>query len=222
MKYVPFEITGLDFAGSLYVKDGVGQKQKVYILLFTCAVIRTVHLEMTFGLSAEDIVRGLRRFVARRGFPKKIYSDNACSFRRTAQEIKEVARNSETESVKAFSSKCSIEWKFIAERAPWWGSWWERLIQTVKNGLKFALGKTLVSFDELRTVLLEVESCVNLRPLTYISDDVSDLLTLTPAHFLINLADSGLETGIETTTTHLDIVKLWKNRVTLTKKFWRK
>ncbi|GFQ86456.1 uncharacterized protein TNCT_386531 [Trichonephila clavata] len=41
-KSQPFEITGMDFAGPLYLKDG----SKVYVSLFTCAVTRNVHLEI--------------------------------------------------------------------------------------------------------------------------------------------------------------------------------
>jgi len=41
----PFTITGVDFTGALFVKEG-DQEKKVYICLFTCAVTRAVHLEV--------------------------------------------------------------------------------------------------------------------------------------------------------------------------------
>ena len=41
----PFTITGVDFTGALFVREG-GQEKKVYICLFTCATTRAVHLEV--------------------------------------------------------------------------------------------------------------------------------------------------------------------------------
>ncbi|RWR99400.1 uncharacterized protein B4U79_13499, partial [Dinothrombium tinctorium] len=68
----PFDVTGLDFAGPLYVKDG----SKAYIALFTCAVTRAVHLELVSSMNTEILIMSLKRFFARRGVPNTIYSDN--------------------------------------------------------------------------------------------------------------------------------------------------
>ena len=43
---------------------------------------------------------------------------------------------------------------------------------------------------ELETVLSEIESCINSRPLTYVSDDVDSIDVLTPSHFLLGRHDS--------------------------------
>lgn len=40
----PFEVTGVNFTGPLYVKSS-GQPKKAYIVLFMCAVTRAVHLK---------------------------------------------------------------------------------------------------------------------------------------------------------------------------------
>ncbi|GBM23817.1 hypothetical protein AVEN_91151-1 [Araneus ventricosus] len=63
-----FQITGIDTAGPLFLK-GI---QKVWVLLFTCAVYRAVHLELMSGISTEAFLMALRRFVARRGIPQFI------------------------------------------------------------------------------------------------------------------------------------------------------
>lgn len=68
---IAFEVTGIDYAGPLFLKD-----QKAYIYLFTCAVYRAVHLELVTSLSTEGFLEALRRFIARRGRPSVIYSDN--------------------------------------------------------------------------------------------------------------------------------------------------
>ncbi|GFW07419.1 integrase catalytic domain-containing protein [Trichonephila clavipes] len=77
-----------------------------------------------------------------------------------------------------------IHWKFIVERAPWWGGFYERLVKTIKDPLRKILGRALLTFEELSTILSEVEVIVNHRPLTYVENDPGEPKPLTPAHFL--------------------------------------
>jgi len=58
-----FEVTGIDYIGPLFLKNA----QKAWICLFTCAVYRAIHLELTTSLSTEAFLQVLRRFIARRG-----------------------------------------------------------------------------------------------------------------------------------------------------------
>ena len=74
----PFSVVGIDHAGPLYCSDFQGKK--FYILLFTCAVVRAVHLELVESLNLKDCVCAIRRFIARRGMPSVIWSDNAKTF----------------------------------------------------------------------------------------------------------------------------------------------
>ena len=60
-----------------------------------------------------------------------------------------------------------IQWRFNLERAPWWGGFFERMVGSVKRCLRTILGNARLSFDELLTVLNEVEATLNSRPLTY-------------------------------------------------------
>ena len=57
------------------------------------------------------------------------------------------------------------------EKAPWWGGFWERLVQSVKRCLKKTIGRTTLRNDELSTILVEVEAVINSIPLTYVEDD---------------------------------------------------
>ncbi|GFQ92092.1 receptor expression-enhancing protein [Trichonephila clavata] len=59
------------------------------------------------------------------------------------------------------------------------------MVKTVKEPLRKILGRALLSFEELTTLLAEIENIVNLRPLTYVSDDKDDPEPLTPFHFLL-------------------------------------
>ena len=71
----PFTNVGLDFAGPLLVRpDKEAQSSietllKVYVLLFTCASARGVHLELTPSLSVSSFLQTFRRFASRRGLP---------------------------------------------------------------------------------------------------------------------------------------------------------
>jgi len=80
-----------------------------------------------------------------------------------------------------------IKWKFIVERSPWRGGWWERLIRNVKEPLRKVLGKALLSYAELTTVLIitRIEALINTRPLTTVRDDVRDPTPITPAHLAL-------------------------------------
>ncbi|GFW81170.1 integrase catalytic domain-containing protein [Trichonephila clavipes] len=73
-----------------------------------------------------------------------------------------------------------IHWKFIVERAPWWGGFYERLVKTIKDPLRKILGRALLTFEELSTILSEVEVIVNHRPLTYVENDPEEPEPLTP------------------------------------------
>ncbi|XP_071043021.1 uncharacterized protein [Parasteatoda tepidariorum] len=77
-----------------------------------------------------------------------------------------------------------INWKFIPPSAPWWGGFWERLIGILKRILRKVLGRTSLNFEQLNTVLCDCKSIINGRPLTYASEDISDLVPLTPSMFL--------------------------------------
>ena len=60
---------------------------KVWIVLFTCAVTRAIHLELVRSQSTEDFIAAFTRFTSRRGQPTNIYSDNAKQFKRAEKEL---------------------------------------------------------------------------------------------------------------------------------------
>ena len=78
-----------------------------------------------------------------------------------------------------------VTWTFIVDKAPWWGGFWERLVQTVKRPLKKVIGRSCLSFEELSTILTEVECVVNARPLECVYDDLDGVnFALTPSHLI--------------------------------------
>ncbi|CAL8130362.1 unnamed protein product [Orchesella dallaii] len=173
---IPFQVTGVDMMGPLFLKDG----NKAWVALFTCAVYRAIHLELVTSLSTEAFKNALRLFVGRRGRPSIIYSDNGTNFVGTHNLFKAV----NWKQVQKYGSYQKIEWRFNPPTAAWWGGFWERMVGVVKSTLRKVLGKASLDFEELETVLCEVEAVVNQRPLTYISEDDKDLEPLSPYLFL--------------------------------------
>ena len=163
-----FQVTGLDFAGPLYVKNN-SNNDKVYILLLTCASSRAIHLELTMDMSIEGFLRGFKRFIARRGIPDVVINDNFKTFRST--------------DVKQYMLRQGIKQQFILPASPWWGGFYERLVRIVKSCLKKTLARRYTTFEELQTILCDVEIAINNRPLAYLSEDDLDE-PLTPFHLI--------------------------------------
>ena len=78
-----------------------------------------------------------------------------------------------------------VTWEFIVEKAPWHGGFWERLVRCVKRCLKTIVGRAFLSFEEMRTLLIEIEGTLNNRPLTYVYDDEQEIsYPLTPSSLI--------------------------------------
>ena len=176
----PFQVTGVDFTGALYVRGSEGEI-KVYVCLFTCAVTRAVHLEVVTDLSVETFLLALRRFSGRRSTPKTMISDNASTYMAAADELKQLFNLTLLSDT---LNRRGIDWKFIPKRAPWFGGFWECLIGLTKLTLKKMLGRTFTTLPILQTLIVEVEAVLNDRPLTYLSSDIKDLQPLTPSNLI--------------------------------------
>ncbi|XP_064635776.1 uncharacterized protein LOC135492958 [Lineus longissimus] len=229
-----FSVVGVDFAGPLYVLEvrGKDKPEKVYICLFTCATSRMVHLELTHRLTTDEFLQAFRRMVNRRGICNTMWSDNARTFKSAGSFIKKVfvRANSiketelDTDALTTQLAAKGIEWKFIVERAPWRGGWWERLVRSVKESLRRVLGKALLRYTELYTVLTDVEAAINSRPLTTISDDSRDLEPLTPAHLALGRPLMGIPDVAEETWEAADtiVTQRYLYRQKLANHFWKR
>ena len=178
----PCTVTGVDFTGELYVKaDRPAKVSKCYVCLFTCANTRAIHLELVPDLSVHSFLQAFRRFCACRSTPHKVISDNATTYQSAAKELKQLYRNPQ---VRNYMSTKNIKWLFIPKHAPWWGGFYERLIGLTKKSIQVVLGQRFVTFSELATILCEVETAINDRPLTYVYTDIADDSPLTPSQLL--------------------------------------
>lgn len=183
MKSSPFTYCGVDNFGWLNVREAQEVK-KVWVTLFSCMSTRAIHLELVESLSAEAFLEAMRQFISRRGKPKKMWSDNAGNFRLTEKILEEAwSKIVQSEEVMNYCSTEGIAWKFIPERAPFFGGFYERMVGVVKAAMKVSLGKKLFTVSSLRTLLCEVEAIVNSRPIVATSDDPP--IILRPIDFLL-------------------------------------
>ena len=219
---LPFTYTGVDFAGPLYVKKTeTTAGGKVWLCLYTCCVVRAVHLDIVPDLWTSSFIRSFKRFSARRGLPLKMISDNGKTFKAAAKALERTMQN---EEVQQHLSGVGVQWTFNIERAPWWGGIFERMM---KRCLKKIIGKARLSYDELLTAVTEVEMIINSRPLTYISSE--DMETpLTPSHLLTERRVLCLPDGLlyhdqideDSTLTHDCLTRrMWHLNVVLNQ-FW--
>ncbi|XP_055932051.1 uncharacterized protein LOC129962330 [Argiope bruennichi] len=82
------------------------------------------------------------------------------------------------------ASVLRIQWKFNPPTAAWWGGFFESMIKMVKKLLRRVLGKASLHYEEMFTILCDVEANINSRPLNYLSEDPNDLIPLTPSMFI--------------------------------------
>ncbi|KHJ85789.1 hypothetical protein OESDEN_14476 [Oesophagostomum dentatum] len=136
---------------------------------------RALHLETVLDNSAEEFVLALRRFIARRGTPNLITSDNAPTFKLGAEILQNQLLQIHKESpVNSFLLRERIKWKFITPLSPWQGGFYERLVGSVKNALKKTVQKAVLTRRTLETLIPEIEAALNTRPLTPLIDPSED------------------------------------------------
>ena len=122
----------------------------------------------------------MKHFVERRGRPRRIYSDNGGTFIKAEKWFRSVRRD---EKLQGYLEEQEIQRHLNLSRAPWWGGQFERLISVVKQAWYKTVGAATLTWDELSEVVLDVETQVDRRPLSYIEDDIQ-LPILTPSLFL--------------------------------------
>ena len=212
----PFENTGVDYFGSVLVRqmfDGEESNfHKVEIAVYTCAVTRAVHLDVVPDKSAAAFIRSLKRFVGRRGTPNLMVSDNATCFKSDEVRLNEDLL------------QMGVQWRFIVPASPWWGGFWERMVQVAKRVLRKVLFRATVNYEELQTVIIEIEGVINSRPLTYMFDEVEDVLT--PSHLLLGrrlLSENAADRyNPDVNTDNAMLTKRMKYLRTLADHYWRR
>lgn len=184
-----FHICGVDYAGPFQVRFGSRRSKhiyKSYVALFVCFATKAVHLEWVDDLTTESFLATLRIFIARRGCPLQIHSDNGRNFVGASAQLKNFFESKEfKQNINAYASQAGLEWSFIPPHSPHMGGLWEAGVKSMKFHLRRCLTEQILNHQEAKTVLAQVEAVLNSRPITAASRDPSDMEVLTPGHFII-------------------------------------
>lgn len=215
-----FTHTGVDYFGPLNVKRGRAVVKR-WGAIFTCMNSRAVHLELATSLESDCFINVLRRFINRRGPPKCIYSDKGSNFVGADGELRAAITNWNQKQIHDELLQKGCQWIFQPPKASHASGVWERLIRSTRRALKAILGQSLVDEEVLPTVLTEVESILNSRPLCAASDDPNDCEPLTPNHLLLQRAVCTLPPG---SFVKEDIFarKKWRHVQILADHFWKR
>ena len=211
----PFRSLAIDVGGPFLTTEGRGRAlQKRYLLLFNCLHTRAVHAELLFTLEADSFLMAFSRFIALRGRPEFVLSDNGTNFVRGRKEISAAIKRARGDE--RFRN---IRWQFIPPHSPNWNGVSERLIASAKRALKSIIGEEPRTLEELFTAFQEMAGYLNNRPLTIHSDDPNDLTPLTPNHFLLGAEYT--EIG-PTPVGELSLSKKWLQTQRLSDLLWQR
>ncbi len=191
----PFTYTGVDCFGPFEVKRGRSTVKR-YGVLFTCLTVRAIHIEVASSLDTESFINALRRFVARRGQPEEIRSDNGGNFVKGERELRQMVNDWNQTQIHEFLLQRNVKWTFNPPAGSHHGGVWERCIRTVRKVILATLKEQQLDDESLNTLMCEVESVVNGRPITKLSDDPRDSEPLIPNHLLLLRSGSNVPPGI--------------------------
>ncbi|XP_063981496.1 uncharacterized protein LOC135164771 [Diachasmimorpha longicaudata] len=218
--------TGVDYAGPISLRSWKGRGHKSYkgwLAIFVCMTTSAVHLEVVSDYSADTFLAAYRRFSSRRGIAHTLFSDCGTTFLGADRELRRlfIAGSSKSRQLAQLLIQDGTQWSFNPPSAPHFGGKWEAAVKSVKYHLTRTIGEDLLTFEELTTLLTQVEAVLNSRPLEPLTDDPDDCSALTPGHFLIGQAPTTLP---EPSLENLNISRLsrWQLIQQKLQGFWKR
>ena len=184
---------------------------------------RAVHIELMPGMDTSSFRNAFQRFIAIRGTPKCLRSDQGSSFVSSRNQMEQ--EKVSIPELENFLSQQNIEWKMNPPYASNFGGHYERKIGSVRRvfeGCMAASGVKTLSYDELSTMMQISCSIVNNTPLATVSDDPNDPMPLTPAA-LLTMRESPNPPSLEVFEP-ADLIaygaKRWRRVQYLAQQFW--
>ncbi|XP_025265579.1 uncharacterized protein LOC112638301 [Camponotus floridanus] len=222
----PFLHTGVDYAGPVWLRTSKSRGHRAYksfLVIFVCLSCRAVHLDVASDYTSNAFLAALRRFISRRGLCKVLYSDRGTNFVGADNELRALffASSKEGRHIRTHLADERIEWCFNPPAAPHFGGLWEAAVKSVKHHLRRVIGDVKLTYEEMATLLAQIESCLNSRPLQAMSDDPEDLEALTPGHFLVGTALNAIPT-LSLTEEPKSLLTRWKLLDQMRDSFWNR
>ncbi|XP_037931242.1 uncharacterized protein LOC119666046 [Teleopsis dalmanni] len=186
--FPPFARSGLDYCGPFNIRIGskaVRTVRKAYVAIFECMVTKALHIELTEDLTSEAFINTYTRFVNRRGPCNHLYSDNATTFIGADRLMTADLQACHNKYSQQQLANRGTKWHFLPPDAPHQGGLWEAAVKSAKKHLLRIVGTHSTYYDQLHTLLVHIEACLNSRPLIPLHDTCDDKMALSPADFLI-------------------------------------
>ena len=214
--------TSLDLFGPFDIKGETNKRSrsKGYGVIFTCMLSRAVHLDIATSYDTEAFLLVLRRFIAIRGSPVKLWSDQGSQLQAANKEMQETMSNLNKKLIAEFGVVNKIDWDFGPPDAPWQNGCTEALIKSVKKSLKSVIGEQALTFTEMQTVLAEVSSLINERPIGRHPTNVDDGVYLSPNDLLLGRSNNKIPAGPFNLATNKYVRHRFVSK--LTDAFWAK
>lgn len=185
----PFSHCAVDYAGPIKLKvwtdaRGIPILRKAWIAVFKCMWTKATHLELVTDCTTSAFLAALDRLIARRGVIVQMRSDNATTFVGADNELRDALQIWSSSEVQSEAVKRHIVWLYNAPYAPHQGGLWEATVKSLKYHLRRVISESVLTYEQYYTVLARIEAVLNARPLAALTDEPTDEIALTPAHFL--------------------------------------
>ena len=115
-------------------------------------------------LDTGAFLNAFRGFIACRGSPVKIFTDNWTNFIQGEVELRYTFEHHTKDTLRQFSAPQGIEWVFIPPKSLHFGGVWERLVGVIKCVFKAVMPDMVNLTDEmLATLFCEIVVIINSR-----------------------------------------------------------
>ncbi|XP_011502552.1 PREDICTED: uncharacterized protein LOC105365951 [Ceratosolen solmsi marchali] len=172
----PYTHTGVDYAGPLTKKTWKGREAKTYkawICVFVCLAISAVHRDAVSDNSSEAFIAAYRRFSSHKGIQRVLHSDCGTTFVGSDKDIKKLFIQCTTEHhhITNIHTDDHARWEFNPPAAPHMGEKYEAVVKSIKFHLKRSTTETLLTIEEIMTLLSQIEAILNSRPVQPLNDN---------------------------------------------------
>ena len=191
------------------------------MVAFTCLTTRAIHIEVAHSISTDSFICALKRFIARRGKPRYIFSDNGTNFRGADRVLRSSLEEWNQNQIREFTLEKGIEWTFNPPGASHVGGAWERMIRSVRRILGALLKTQTPNNETFSTLITEVEGILNSRPLVPIVVDPLSEEPLTANHLLLLRGNCYLPPGL-IDSRDCYAKQRWKQIQYLSNQFWKR
>ena len=173
----------IDYCGPFHIlNETTDELEKTWACVFTCLVTRAITVKLLRSCSTENLILGIKSYVAHRGRWQIAFSDSAKYFKCAANQLKAIMKQIDWDEVKSKTlTQVGMEWTFNCPLSPHRSGHVESMVKLVKIALRKTTQNNCLTFEKLSVVFEEITAVVNSRPLGYVSSNSgSDEVMVSP------------------------------------------